>query len=49
MELLGWEETLDRPAKVNVIKWYGHVLMRDSDDVLKRALGFKVVGRRSHE
>ena len=38
MELLGWEETLDRPAKANETQWYGHVLRRDSDDVLRRAL-----------
>ena len=46
MELLGLEETLDRLAKANGMRWYGHVLRRDSDDVLKRTLGFEVVGRR---
>ena len=28
------------------MRWYGHVLKRDNDDVLRRAFDFEVVGRR---
>ena len=48
MDLLGLEETLGRLSKANGTHWYGHVLRRDSDDVLRRALDFEVVGRRRH-
>ena len=44
--LLGLEEILNRRPKANRVRWYGHVLRRDSNDVLRRALDFEVVGRR---
>ena len=40
------EETLDKLAKANGMRWYGQVLRRDSDEVLRRALDFEVVRRR---
>ena len=43
---LDLEETLDRLAKANEMRWYGHVLKGDSDGGLKRALDFEAVGRR---
>ena len=43
MDLLGLEETLDKPPKRHRVRGYGHVLKRDNNDVLKRALDFKVV------
>ena len=46
MDLLGLEETLDRLAKAKEIRWYGHVLSRHNDDVLKKTLVFEVVGRK---
>ena len=44
MYLLHIEETLDRLAKAKVMRWYGHVLRKDNDNVL-RALNFQMVGR----
>ena len=26
MEMLGWKKTLDRMAKANEVRWYGHVI-----------------------
>ena len=40
------EETLDRLTKANEMRWYGQVLRRDKDNVLRRTLDFEVVGRR---
>ena len=31
MEMLGLMETLDRVAKANGVRWYGHVIRRDDD------------------
>ena len=31
--VLGSEETLNRTAKANEVRWYGHVLRRDDNDV----------------
>jgi len=36
---------VDKLAKANGVWWYGHVLRRDDDDVLRRALDFKMNGR----
>ena len=49
MDLLGLEATLDRPAKANRVRWYGHILRRNGDDVLRRAFDFEVVGRKGRE
>lgn len=46
MELLGLSETIDRLARANAVRWYGHVLRRDECDVLRRALDFQVEGKR---
>ena len=35
MEMLGMKETLDRMAMANGVKWYGHVIRRDDDNILK--------------
>ena len=45
--LLGLKETLIRLANANEVRWCGHVLRRDSD-MLRRALGFEMVGKREH-
>ena len=47
MEMLDLEETLDKMAKVNRVLWYGHVVRRDGDNVLKKALTFEVNGQRN--
>ena len=33
-------------AKVNGVRWYGHVLRRDNWHVLRKALEFEVKGKR---
>ena len=37
MDLLGLVEPLDGPAWASGVRWYGHVLKRDNDDMFKRA------------
>ena len=34
-EMLGLQEKLDRMAKANEVRWYGHVIRRDDDNILK--------------
>ena len=46
MDMLGLEETIDRLATVNGVRWYGHVLRRDDDSVLRVALNLEVTGKR---
>ena len=47
MSLLALKNTLDELAEDNLVKWYGHVLKRDSNDVL-RVLEFEVARKRRH-
>ena len=49
MEMLGLEETLDEMAKVNRVLWYEHVVSKDDDNVLKKALMLEVNGQRNRE
>ena len=37
MDMLGLQETIDRLVTANGIRWYGHVLRRDYDSVLRVA------------
>ena len=46
MSLLGLKDTSDGLARATGERWYGHVLKRDNDDVLRRALDFEVAERR---
>ena len=46
MEMLGLKETLDRMAKANGLRWYGHVIGRDDDNILKKAIMMEVNGKR---
>ena len=48
MSLLGLKlkDTLDGVARASGVRWYGHVLRRDNDDVLRRALDFEVAKTR---
>ena len=48
IKLLGLKYTLDGLARASGVQWYGHVLTRDSGDVLRRALNFEVARRRGH-
>ena len=45
-ELLGLEGTLDRMRKTNGVQWYGHVLRRYGNDVLREELNFESIERR---
>ena len=44
--MLGLKEKLDRMAKANGVRWYGHVITRDDDNVLKKARMMEVNGKR---
>ena len=46
MEMLGLRETLDRTAKENGVRWYGHVMRRDDNNILKKAMMMEVNGQR---
>ena len=46
MEMLELKETVLQMAKVNGVRWYGHVLRRDDGHVLRKALEFEVKGKR---
>ena len=46
MGMLGWKKTVDCLATVNGVRWHGHVLRRDDDNVLRIALHLKVSGKR---
>ena len=45
-ELMGLKKTLDRMAKANEVRWYGHVIRREDDNILKKALMMEVNGQR---
>ena len=49
MRLLGLKNTLNGLARASEMRWYGHVLRRDNDEVLKRALNFEVAGRKERK
>ena len=38
MEMLGLKEMVDKLAKAIGVRWYGHVLRRQENDVLRKAL-----------
>ena len=46
MDMLGLKKTTGRLATANGIRWYGHVLRRNDDSVLRVALNLEVSGRR---
>ena len=46
MSLLGLKDTLNGLAMESRVRWYGHILRRDSGDVLKRGLDFEVAKRK---
>jgi len=43
--MLGLEESLDRMAKASSMRWYGHVLRTEENNVLLKALHFELLGR----
>ena len=40
------KKTIDRLATANGVRWYGHVLRRDDDSVLRVALDIELSGKR---
>ena len=46
MDMLGLKKTIDQLATANEVRWYGHVLRRDDDNVLRVALNLEVSGKR---
>ena len=46
MNMLGLKETIDWLATANRVRWYGHVLRRNDDIVLRIALDLEVSGKR---
>ena len=46
MEMLGLKETIDWLATAIGVTWYGHVLRRDDNSVLRAALDLEVSGKR---
>ena len=44
--MLGLKKTLDRMARANGVRWYGHVIRRDGDNTMKKAMMLKVNGQR---
>ena len=46
MLMFGLNETIEQLAMASCVCWYDHVLRREDDNVLGRALDFKVEGQR---
>ena len=42
MDMLGIKESLDRMAKTSSMRWYGHVLRKEDENVIVKALKFEV-------
>ena len=38
MKMLDLKETLDKMAQANGVRWYGHVIKRDEESILKKAM-----------
>ena len=46
MKMLGLKETLDKMAQANGERWYRHVVRRDEESILKKAMMLQVNGQR---
>ena len=46
MDMLELRETIDRFATANGVRWYGHVMKRNDDSVLRVVLDLEVSGKR---
>ena len=42
MQLLDLNVAINQLARANSVRWYGHVLRKDKNNFLRRALGLKV-------
>ena len=47
MKMLGLMETLDKMAQANGVRWCGHVVRRDEESILKKAMMLQVNGQRN--
>ena len=45
--MLGIKESLYRMAKASSIRWYGHVLRKEDESVIVKALKFEVSGKKT--
>ena len=43
MDMLGIKESLDRMAKASSMQWYGHVLRKEDENTIVKALEWAVV------
>ena len=46
MKMLGLKKTLDKMAKANGVRWFGHVVRRDDESILKKAMMFELNGHK---
>jgi len=46
MQLLGINESIEMLANARALQWYGHVLRREEDNILRKALDFEVDSQR---
>ena len=46
IDMLGIKKSLDRMAKARSMRWYGHVLRKEDENVIVKALKFEVSGSR---
>ena len=46
METMSLKKMLNRMAKANGVRWYGHVIRREDDNILKKAMMMEVNGQR---
>ena len=49
MDMFGIKEALDRMAKASSVRWYGHVLKKEDENAIMKALRFKVSGSKLEE
>ena len=49
IKMLGLKETLDKMAQANRVRWNGHVVRRDEESILKKAMMLQVNGQRKRE
>ena len=49
MDMLGLKKTADKLARVNGMRWYGHVLRQPEEDVLIKAMVHEVDGKRKQD
>ena len=44
--MFGISVPIERMVRPAAVRWYGHVLQRDENNILKEALNYGVTGRR---